>query len=42
MEQILHIQLLLLCFQAMTGLNVNVQKSEMVLIGEVADVHFLV
>ena len=40
-KQILHIQLLLLCFQAMTGLKVNVQKSEMVPIGEVDDVHAL-
>ena len=40
-EQILHIRLLLLCFQAMTGLKVNVQKSEMVPIGEVDDVHAL-
>ncbi|XP_050259707.1 uncharacterized protein LOC126704729 [Quercus robur] len=40
-EQILHVQLLLLCFQAVTGLKVNVQKSEMVPIGEVNDVHAL-
>ena len=40
-EQILHIQLLLLCFQAMTGLKVNVQKSEIVPIGEIDDVHAL-
>ena len=40
-EQILHVQLLLLCFQAVTGLKVNVQKSEMVPIGEVNDVHTL-
>ena len=38
-EQILHIQLLLLTFQAVTGLMVNVHKSEMVPIGEVVDVH---
>ena len=40
-EQILHIRLLLLSFQAVTGLKVNVHKSEMVLIGEVVDVHAL-
>ncbi|KAL4613723.1 hypothetical protein ACB092_07G001100 [Castanea dentata] len=33
-EQILHIRLLLLSFQAVTGLKVNVHKSEMVPIGE--------
>ena len=38
-EQILHIQLLLLSFQAVTVLMVNVHKSEMVPIGEVVDVH---
>ena len=32
-EQILHIRLLLLSFQAVTGLKVNVHKSEMVPIG---------
>ena len=36
-EQILHIRLLLLSFQAITGLKVNVHKSEMVPIGEVDD-----
>ena len=41
MEQILHIRLLLLCFQVVIGLKVNVQKSEMVPIGEVDDVHAL-
>ena len=41
MEQILHIRLLLLCFQAVIGLKVNVQKSEMVPIEEVDDVHAL-
>ena len=40
-EQILQVQLLLLCFQAVTGLKVNVQKSEMVPIEEVDDVHAL-
>ena len=38
-EQIFHVKLLLLCFQAVTGLKVNEQKSEMVPIGEVNDVH---
>ena len=41
MEQILHIRLLLLCFQAMTDLKVTVAKSEMVPIGEVNNVHAL-
>ena len=41
MEQILHIRLLLLSFQAITSLKVNVHKSEMVPIGEVDDVHAL-
>ena len=40
-EQIFHVKLLLLCFQAVTGLKVNEQKSEMVPIGEVNDVHTL-
>ena len=40
-EQILHVRLLLLCFQAMTGLKVNVAKSETVPIGEVNNVHAL-
>ena len=40
-EQILHIRLLLLSFQAITGMKVNVHKSEMVPIGEVDDVHAL-
>ena len=40
-EQILHIRLLLLSFQAVTDLKVNVQKSEMVPIEEVDDVHAL-
>ena len=41
MEQILHIRLLLLNVQAITGLKVNMHKSEMVPIGEVDDVHTL-
>ena len=40
-KQILHVRLLLLCFQAVTSLKVNVQKSEMVPIGKVNDVHAL-
>ena len=40
-EQILHVRSLLLCFQAVTGLKVNVFKSEMVLIKEVNNVHAL-
>ena len=42
MEQILHIWLLLLSFQAVTGLKVNVHKSEMVPMREFVDVHALV
>ena len=38
-EQILCVQLLLLCFQAVIGLKVNISKSEMVPIGEVNNVH---
>ena len=40
-EQILHVQKLLLCFQAVTGLKVNALKSEMIPIGEVPNVHVL-
>ena len=40
-EQILHVRMLLLCFQAVTGLKVNVSKSELVPIGEVNNVHAL-
>ena len=40
-EQILHIWLLLLSFQVITGLKVNVHKSEMVSIKEVVDMHVL-
>ena len=40
-EQVLHVRLLLLCFQAVTGLKVNVAKSELVPIGEVNNVHIL-
>ena len=41
-EQVLHVRLLLLCFQAVTGLKVNVAKSELVPIGEINNVHRLV
>ena len=40
-EQVPHVQLLLLCFQAVTSLKVNVAKSKMVSIGEVNNVHAL-
>ena len=40
-EQFLHVRILLLCFQAVTGLKVNVLKSEMVPVGEVPNVHVL-
>ena len=40
-EQILHVRMLLLCFQAVTGLKVNVLKSEMIPIGEVPNVFVL-
>ena len=40
-EQVLLVQLLLLCFQAVTGLKVNAAKSEMVPIKEVNNVHAL-
>ena len=37
-EQILSIRLVLSCFQAFTGLKVNVGKSEIVPIGEVQNI----
>ena len=40
-EQILHVRMLLLCFQAVTGLKVNALKSEVVPIGEVPNIHVL-
>ena len=40
-NKILHIRMLLLCFQAVTGLKVNALKSEMVPIGEVPNIHIL-
>ena len=39
--QIVYIQLLLTCFEAVTGLQVNLGKSEMVLVGEVENIHEL-
>ena len=41
-EKILHVRLFLLFFQAVTGLKVNVSKSETIPIGEVNNVHALV
>ena len=41
MEQILNVRMLLLCFQAVANLKVNVQKSEMVPLGEINNVHAL-
>ena len=41
-EQILHVRMLILCFQVVIGLKVNVLKSEMVPIGEVPNVYVLV
>ena len=40
-EQILHVRMIFLCFEAVTGLKVNALKSEMVPIGEVPNIHFL-
>ena len=40
-EQILSIRLVLTCFQAFTGLKVNVGKSEIVLIGKVRNIQSL-
>ena len=40
-KQILHIRMLLLCFQAMTSLRVNMSKSKLVPIWEVAGEHAL-
>ena len=41
-EQILSIRLVLTCFQAFTGLKVNVGKSEIVPIGEVSNIQSLI
>ena len=40
-EQLLSIRLALSCFQAFTGLNVNVGKSKIVLVGEVNNLDVL-
>ena len=40
-EQILFVRLVLTCFQAFTGLKVNVEKSEIVPIGEVCNIQSL-
>ena len=40
-EQILSIRLVLTCFQAFTGLKVNVEKSEIIPIGEVSNIQSL-
>ena len=40
-EQIFHVRMLLLCFQAVIGLKVNASKSELVPIGEVDNAHAL-
>ena len=40
-EQILHVWMLLLCFQVVANLKVNVQESEMVPLGEINNVHAL-
>ena len=40
-EQILSIRLVLTCFQAFTGLKVNVEKSEIVPIGKVRNIQHL-
>ena len=40
-EQILHVRMLLLCFQAVTGLKVNALKSEIVPMREVPNIHIL-
>ena len=40
-EQVMHIQKVLSCFEAVTGLKVNLSKSEMVLVGVVDSMPFL-
>jgi hypothetical protein len=37
-SQLMHIRMVLTCFEAVTGLKVNMRKSEMVLVGEVANI----
>ena len=41
-EQLLYIRMVLTCFKAVTGLKVNMTKSEMVLIGEITGLSALV
>jgi len=41
-DQILHVWMLLLCFQVVAGLKVYMRKSEMVPIGEVKNMYTLV
>ena len=40
-EKLVHIRLVLTCFEAVTGLKVNMSKSEMVPIGEVSNLPVL-
>ena len=40
-EQLLYIRMVLTCFEAVTGLRVNMNKSEMVPVGDVLDFHRL-
>ena len=40
-EQILHVRMLLLCFQVVTGLKINALKSEIVPMREVPNIHIL-
>ena len=40
-EQLLHLRMVLSCFEAMTGLGVNMGKSELVLVGKVLNLSFL-
>ena len=37
-DQILHLRTVLACFEAVTGLGVNMGKSELVSVGEVSNV----
>ena len=37
-SQLMHIRMVLMCFEAVTGLKVNMRKSEMVPVGEVANI----
>jgi hypothetical protein len=42
LKKIMYIRLVLTCFEAVTGLKVNMSKSEMVLVGEVRSMLVLV